>query len=57
MKGLFSGGRTTVHIMTTSRAPAAEAMRIAMPRTRAVPIAASPRMKRVSVQALPAMLL
>ena len=55
MKGLFSGGRTAVHIMTSSSPPATAAIRMPMPSSRATPMPARPIMNSQSAQAAPAM--
>src|SRR6476619_2758028 len=56
MNGLFSGGRATVHIMTSISAPDAAAMRMPIPRMSARPIPARPTMKSQSAHVAPAML-
>jgi ATP-dependent helicase/nuclease subunit A len=55
MNGLFSGGRTALHIITSSSAPEAAAMRIATPRIRATPMPRRAAMNSQSAQASPAM--
>ena len=54
MNGLLAGGRTTVHIRTSSRAPPAAATRMATPSRRATPMPSRPAMNSQSAQVAPA---